>query len=43
MTFGAQILYEGGVIGQFITSFEALPSWSAEFVGSRGRVRVSYP
>ena len=43
MTFGAQILYEGGVMGQFVTSFEALPSWSAEFVGSRGRIRVSYP
>ena len=43
MTFGAQILYQGGVIGQFVTSFEALPSWSAEFVGSRGRIRVSYP
>ena len=43
MTFGAQIFYEGGVIGQFVTSFETLPSWSAEFVGSRGRIRVSYP
>ncbi|MDE0122699.1 MAG: Gfo/Idh/MocA family oxidoreductase [bacterium] len=43
MTFGAQILYEGGVMGQFVTSFEALPSWSAEFVGSRGRLRVTYP
>ncbi|MDE0132470.1 MAG: Gfo/Idh/MocA family oxidoreductase [bacterium] len=43
MTFGAQVLYEGGVIGQFVTSFEALPSWSAEFVGSQGRIRVSYP
>ena len=43
MTFGAQILYEGGLIGQFVTSFEALPSWSSEFVGSRGRIRVSYP
>ncbi|MXY74714.1 MAG: Gfo/Idh/MocA family oxidoreductase [Acidimicrobiia bacterium] len=43
MTFGAQILYEGGVMGQFLTSFETLPSWSAEFVGTRGRLRVSYP
>lgn len=43
MTFGAQILYEGGVIGQFVTSMEAVASWSGEFVGSRGRIRVSYP
>lgn len=43
MTFAAQIRYEGGVIGQFVTSMEALPSWSGEFVGSRGRIRVSYP
>ena len=43
MTFGAQILYEGGVMGQFVTSFETLPSWSGEFVGSRGRIRISYP
>lgn len=43
MTFGAQILYEGEVMGQFTTSMEALPSWSAEFVGSRGRIRISYP
>lgn len=43
MTFAAQIHYEGGVMGQFVTSFEALPSWSGEFVGSRGRIRVSYP
>ena len=43
MTFAAQILYEGGVMGQFVTSMEALPSWSGEFLGSRGRIRVSYP
>ncbi len=43
MTFGAQILYGGGVMGQFVTSMEVFPSWSAEFVGSRGRIRVSYP
>lgn len=43
MTFAAQIHYEGGVMGQFMTSMEALPSWSGEFVGSRGRIRVSYP
>lgn len=43
MTFAAQIHYEGGVMGQFVTSMEALPSWSGEFVGSRGRIRVSYP
>ena len=43
MTFGAQILYEGGVMGQFLTSMEAMPSWSGEFVGSRGRIRISYP
>lgn len=43
MTFAAQIRYEGGVMGQFVTSMEVLPSWSAEFAGSRGRVRVSYP
>jgi len=43
MTFAAQIHYEGGLMGQFVTSMEALPSWSAEFVGSRGRIRVSYP
>nr|MDE0500890.1 Gfo/Idh/MocA family oxidoreductase [bacterium] len=43
MTFAAQILYEGGVMGQFVTSMEAVASWSGEFVGSRGRIRVSYP
>ena len=43
MTFGAQILYEGEAVGQFTTSMEALPSWSAEFVGSKGRIRISYP
>ena len=43
MTFAAQIHYEGGVMGQFVTSFEALASWSGEFMGSRGRIRVSYP
>lgn len=43
MTFGAQIRYEGDVIGLFATSMEAVPSWSAEFVGSRGRIRVTYP
>ena len=43
MTFGAQIFYEGEAVGQFTTSMESLPSWSAEFVGSRGRIRVSYP
>ncbi|MCE2526165.1 MAG: Gfo/Idh/MocA family oxidoreductase [Actinomycetia bacterium] len=43
MTFAAQIHYEGGVMGQFVTSMEALPSWSGEFVGSRGRIRISYP
>ncbi len=43
MTFAAQIRYEGGVMGQFLTSMEVLPSWSAEFLGSRGRLRVSYP
>lgn len=43
MTFAAQIRYEGGVMGQFVTSMEVLPSWSAEFTGAAGRVRVSYP
>ncbi len=43
LTFAAQIHYEGGVMGQFVTSMESLPSWSGEFVGSRGRIRVSYP
>ena len=43
MTFAAQIRYEGGVMGQFVTSMEVLPSWSAEFAGARGRIRVSYP
>jgi predicted dehydrogenase len=43
MTFAAQILYEGGVMGQFVTSMEVLPSWSGEFAGSQGRIRISYP
>ena len=43
MTFAAQILYEGGVMGQFVTSMEVLPSWSAEFAGAGGRIRISYP
>lgn len=43
MTFGGQIRYDGDVIGQFTTSMEAFPSWSVEFVGSNGRIRVTYP
>lgn len=43
MTFAAQILYEGGAMGQFVTSMEVAPSWSAEFAGARGRIRISYP
>jgi hypothetical protein len=43
MTFGAQIRYEGDVMGQFVTSMEAIPSWSVEFVGSTGCIRVTYP
>ena len=43
MTFAAQIRYEGEVFGQFVTSMEAVPSWSAEFAGSDGYIRVTYP
>lgn len=43
MTFSGQIRYEGDVLGQFTTSMEALPSWSVDFVGSKGRIRVTYP
>ena len=43
MTFSAQIRYEGDVFGQFISSMEAIPSSSAEFVGSTGYIRVTYP
>ncbi|MEX1125459.1 MAG: Gfo/Idh/MocA family oxidoreductase, partial [Acidimicrobiia bacterium] len=43
MTFGAQIRYEGDVLGLFLTSMEAIPSWYVEFVGSTGRLRATYP
>lgn len=43
MTFGAQIRYAGDVFGLFVTSMEAIPTWSVEFVGSTGRIRVTYP
>lgn len=43
MTFAALVRYEGGVMGQFVTSMEAVPSWSCEFVGSNGYLRVTYP
>ncbi|MGF1617875.1 MAG: Gfo/Idh/MocA family protein [Acidimicrobiia bacterium] len=43
MTFSGQIRYEGDVLGQLVTSMEALPSWSAEIAGSDGYLRISYP
>jgi predicted dehydrogenase len=43
MTFSAIIEYESGVLGHFATSMEAIPSWSAELVGTKGRIRIDYP
>jgi predicted dehydrogenase len=43
LTFAGQIRYANGVMAQIGTSFTSLPSWGAEFLGSRGKIQLSHP
>ncbi len=43
LTFMGQIKYANGVIAQLGTSMAAVPSWSAEFIGSHGAIRLLHP
>jgi D-xylose 1-dehydrogenase (NADP+, D-xylono-1,5-lactone-forming) len=43
LTFAGQIRYANGVRAQIGTSMTSVPSWGAEFLGSRGRIQLSHP
>jgi predicted dehydrogenase len=43
LTFAGQIRYANGAIAQISTSMSSVPSWGAEFLGSRGRIQLSHP
>ena len=42
-TFAAMLRYSNELFGQFVTSFASSPGWGAEFIGTKGRVRLSHP
>ena len=43
LSFAGQVKYESGAFAQIFSSLDAARSWSAEFVGDKGLMRVDYP
>ena len=43
LSFAGQIKYESGALAQVYSSIDAVPTWSAEFLGDQGLIRVDYP
>jgi xylose dehydrogenase (NAD/NADP) len=42
-TFTGQLYFEGGAVAQFASSFEAVPRWHVEIIGSGGRITLDQP
>lgn len=43
MTFTGQMRFAGGAVAQFMSSFQAVPRWQVEILGSNGRITLDQP
>lgn len=43
LTFAGQMRFATGILAQFSCSFQTVPHWEAELIGSRGRIYLNHP